>query len=65
MDTVISPDAPEVMRIQAWRMEMLIQLGFTPDDAHYLSLCRDLDWHEAARLVEKGCPNELVLELLM
>lgn len=53
------------MRLRAWRMEMLIALGFTTEDAHYLSLCRDLDWHEAERLVHKGCPPELALELLL
>ncbi len=55
----------EVMRVRAWRMEMLLKLGFTPDDAGYLSLVRDLDWHEAERLVQLGCPPELVLELLL
>jgi hypothetical protein len=51
--------------IREWRVEMLVELGFTPEDAAYLAAVRDLDWHEAERLVRLGCPSELVLEILM
>jgi hypothetical protein len=55
--------AEEIERIQAWRTEMLQQLGLSHADAVTLAFC-DIDWHEAEQLVAKGCPPDLVFDLL-
>jgi len=54
----------EVERTYAWRREMLMALGLNHADACTLACCRDLDWHEAEKLVARGCPPELVFEIL-
>lgn len=48
----------------SWRYLMLIDLGFAPDDALHLIRNPHLDWHDAERLVKKGCPKELILRIL-
>jgi hypothetical protein len=54
----------EIERVKAWRTEMLLLLGISHADAITLAFCPDIDWHEAEQLVAKGCPPELVFELL-
>lgn len=61
----------ELQRIYANKFLNLLSLrtkagdiAFTPDDALHLLENPRLDWHEAERLLAKGCPSTTVIRLL-
>jgi hypothetical protein len=60
IDIEIEKESEEV-RVYAWRVEQLAKLGFSTVIAD--AVANLVDWHEVARLVEKGCPPELALEI--
>ena len=60
IDIEIEQESEEV-RIYAWRVEQLAKLGLSTVIAH--AVATFVDWHDVARLVEKGCPLELALEI--
>jgi hypothetical protein len=51
----------EETRVYAWRVEQLGKLGLSTVVAD--AVASFVDWHEVARLVQKGCPPELALEI--
>jgi hypothetical protein len=51
----------EETRVYAWRVEQLAKLGLSTMIAY--AAASFVDWHEVARLVEKGCPPELALAI--
>jgi hypothetical protein len=51
----------EENRVYAWRVEQLAKLGLSTMIAD--AVASFVDWHEVARLVQKGCPPELALEI--
>jgi hypothetical protein len=52
----------EELRVRAWRAEQLVRLGVPrPLAARHAD---HLDWHEIARLVKRGCPPGLALEIV-
>jgi hypothetical protein len=59
-DIEIEKESEEV-RVYAWRMEQLLELGLSTLMAD--AFANVVDWHEVARLVHKGCPPELALEI--
>ena len=44
-----------------WHLECLRKAGFTMQQAEELA---EADWHQAAAMLEAGCPPQLVLEIL-
>ena len=60
--TTTAPDSEE-LRVSLWRVEQFEGLGFKTSDAEWLALS-DVDWHEAARLIDAGCPVPIALQLL-
>jgi hypothetical protein len=60
IDIEIDKDSEEV-RINAWRVEQLATLGLPTMIAN--AVATFVDWHDVARLVEKGCPPDLALEI--
>jgi len=60
LDIEIEKESEEV-RIYAWRVEQLAKLGLSTVIAN--AVATFVDWHEVSRLVEKGCPPELALEI--
>ena len=52
----------EGSRIYSWRVEQLSGLGLSHVIAS--AVASFVDWHEIARLVERGCPPELALEIV-
>jgi hypothetical protein len=60
IDIEIETESEEV-RVYAWRVEQLGKLGLSTVIAD--AVANLVDWHEVARLVEKGCPPELALEI--
>jgi hypothetical protein len=60
IDIEMNKESEEV-RIYAWRVEQLAKLGLSTVIAN--AVAAFVDWHDVARLVEKGCPPELALEI--
>ena len=52
----------EEQLVYAWRVEQLVKLGLSNFIAS--AIATFVDWHEIARLVERGCPPELALEIV-
>ncbi len=59
---VETEESAEDARIYAWRVEQLSGLGLSSFVAS--AVATFVDWHEVARLVERGCPPELALEIV-
>ena len=55
----------EAERVERWRAEELIRAGFDPDSALRLAARADIDIHRAAEMLERGCPPELALQILL
>lgn len=54
----------EAEQLLAWRYLMLLDLGFVPDEAYTLIRNPRLNWHDAERLIQKGCPRDLAIRIL-
>ena len=48
--------------IHEWRAERFTKLGLSTIIAH--AVAGLVDWHEFARLIERGCSPELALEIV-
>jgi hypothetical protein len=59
---VEAEESAEDARIYAWRVEQLSGLGLPSAVARAVATI--VDWHEIARLVERGCSPELALEIV-
>jgi hypothetical protein len=55
-------ESEEDARVYAWRVEQLSELGLSYVIASLVASF--VDWHEIARLVERGCSPELALEIV-
>jgi hypothetical protein len=55
----------EQERVENWRAEELIRAGYAPSDAVALAARHDIDLHLAVELIERGCPDELAIEILI
>jgi len=56
----IEEESEEVL-VYAWRVEQLGKLGLSTLIAN--AFANMVDWHDVARLVQKGCPPDLALEI--
>jgi hypothetical protein len=52
-------------RVLGWRIEQLIAVGFDSDAAFVLALDRNVDLHQAAELVRRGCPPQTAFRILV
>jgi predicted component of type VI protein secretion system len=59
---VEADESEEDARVYAWRVEQLSGLGLSHVIAS--AVASFIDWHEIARLVERGCSPELALEIV-
>ena len=55
----------EIERIERWRAEELERAGYEPRAAGRLAVRHDVDLHTAVELVERGCPPDLALRILL
>ena len=56
----------EKEKLDGWRFEICIQMGFTPDDANLLAQRHDVPLREIIDLVQlKGCPPETAVLILL
>jgi hypothetical protein len=51
--------------IERWRTEELERAGYGHRAAGRLATRQDIDLHQAIRLLERGCPPELALKILL
>jgi hypothetical protein len=61
LEIEIEQESEEDERVYAWRVEQLAKLGLSTMIAD--AVANLVDWHEVDRLVQKGCPPELALEI--
>lgn len=52
--------ATEEDRVRIWRLEQLLSLGFTDEEASELAESAEVDLELVRRLVDAGAPLELV-----
>jgi hypothetical protein len=55
----------ESERIQRWRAEELERAGYGPAEAGELAARADVDLHFAVELLERGCPADIALRILL
>ena len=55
----------EIERIERWRREELERGGYPPAAAAELARRHDVDLHAAVALLERGCPPETALKILL
>ena len=55
----------EIERIERWRAEELERAGYEPRAAGRLAVRHDVDLHTAVDLLERGCPKDLSLKILL
>lgn len=55
----------ESERIERWRAEELERAGYEPSEAATLAACVDVDLHLAVELLERGCPADTALRILL
>ena len=62
---IILVDTTEIERIERWRAEELERAGYEPRAAGRLAVRHDVDLHTAIELLERGCPTDLALQILL
>jgi hypothetical protein len=55
----------ELERVERWRAEELMRAGYDPAGAAELAARLEIDLHTATALLERGCPAELALQILL
>jgi hypothetical protein len=61
MEDEIDKRESEKIRVYTWRVEQLKVLGVSPVIAS--AVANMVDWHDVERLVHRGCPPELALDI--
>lgn len=55
----------EAGAIVAWRLSGLDRAGYGSEAAVALALARHVDLHDAVELVERGCPHDTAVRILL
>lgn len=55
----------ELERVERWRTDALVRAGFNADQAASLAARSDVDLHAAIGLVERGCPPDVAVRILL
>ena len=55
----------EAERVERWRMEELLRVGFDVEFASLLACEPGVDLHAAMDMVERGCPPDLAARILL
>jgi hypothetical protein len=51
--------------VRRWRLQALVRAGYGPTDALVLSGNAQVDLHRAVDLLERGCPVETAMRILL
>ena len=54
----------EDLLVHDWRVSRLVRLGIPAPLAEVYASHIDIDWHQIARLVQRGCPPLLALRIV-
>lgn len=54
----------EEERVTAHRLFMFLSLGLEREDAEHLAKRRDVDYHDFAKLISRGCDPDLALRIV-
>jgi len=65
MSAVETPIETELERVERWRTEELIRVGFDPDVAAVMAIEPGVDLHAAVDLIARGCPPDLAARILL
>lgn len=60
-----APFEPRIDPVEAWRLERLIEAGYSVDLAVEIAPRIDVDLHQALELVGRGCTPELAGQILL
>jgi hypothetical protein len=63
MTTTLTESA--VDSVTAWRLKILQDAGVGPDASSALAERHDIDLHKAQEMAVKGCPDDLLLRILL
>jgi hypothetical protein len=55
----------EQERVERWRLEALVKVGYDSTSAAQIAVRNDVDLHRAIELVERGCPPEIAVRILI
>ena len=55
----------EVERVERWRNEELLRVGFDVESAALIAAEPSVDLHQAIDLIERGCPPGLAASILL
>jgi hypothetical protein len=55
----------ESERVERWRAGELMRAGFDPSTAVELAASVDVDLHTAIDMLERGCPADLAVRILL
>ncbi len=58
-------EVTEIERIERWRAEALERAGYSPRAATEIAARLEVDLHVATSLLERGCSEELALQILL
>ena len=62
VDEIIETEAE---RVERWRADELMRAGYDPSAALDLACRFDVDLHTAIDLLDRGCPPDLALRILL
>ena len=55
----------ESERVERWRTDELIRVGFDPDIAAVMAIEPGIDLHAAIDLIDRGCPPDIAARILL
>ena len=55
----------EIELVEQWRAQSLLRVGYDSESAAVLAASHEVDLHYAMRLLERGCPLDLALQILL
>jgi hypothetical protein len=55
----------ELERVERWRAQALVRAGYDAAGAADLAARLDIDLHTATDLLDRGCPPDLALRILL
>jgi hypothetical protein len=64
MATTLTTPTPPIS-VEAWRTEVLEHAGYPTQVAQAIAACHDIDLHQAAALLEQGCPPLTAIRILL
>jgi hypothetical protein len=55
----------EIERVERWRLQELERAGYPTRSAEALAARHDIDLRRAVEMLERGCPPELAVKILL